>query len=181
MILAGCSPVGMATGAGAYVGLAAFEERGFSQSMTDKRIALAIFDGWLKADEDLPTSLAATVHEGRVLVTGALQDEDLVLKAIALAWAVPGVEVVINEIQPVDTGLLDLTRDTWIETQLRGRLLVDGDVLAINYAYDVSGGVVYLIGIAQSEGELDRVVGHASEIGYVRGVINHVRIKDDAG
>ena len=42
------------------------------------------------------------------------------------------------------------------------------------------GGVVYLMGIAQSQAELDRVTGHARNQSYVRRVVSHVRIKDQS-
>ena len=38
-------------------------------------------------------------------------------------------------------------------------------------------GIVYLIGIAQNQKELDRVLAHAREINYVRNIISHVRVK----
>ena len=38
-------------------------------------------------------------------------------------------------------------------------------------------GIVYLIGIAQNQKELDRVIAHARDINYVRNIISHVRVK----
>ena len=70
-----------------------------------------------------------------------------------------------------------IARDTWITTQLKSKLTFDQDVLAINYAIETVNGVVYLIGIAQNQAELERVVGHARDIEYVRNVITHVRVK----
>ena len=86
----------------------------------------------------------------------------------------------INEIQVTDeSGILDYARDTWISAQLKGRLLVDGDVLSINYGVETVNGTVYLIGIAQSEAELARVIEHARGIEDVKRVVSHVVVKDD--
>ncbi len=38
---------------------------------------------------------------------------------------------------------------------------------------------VYLIGVAQDQAELDRVMAHAKDVQYVRRVVNYVRLKDD--
>ena len=42
-------------------------------------------------------------------------------------------------------------------------------------------GTVYLIGVAQSQKELDRVRDHARQIRYVRRIVSHVRIKEREG
>ena len=65
-------------------------------------------------------------------------------------------------------------RDRWISAQLETELLLDMAVLHINYDIETVNGVVYLIGIVQEEGELARVVGHASAIPGVRHVADHV-------
>jgi len=70
-----------------------------------------------------------------------------------------------------------LARDKWVTAQLRLKITFDGKVKSINYAIDTVNGTVYLMGIAQSQGELDRVQNHARAIDYVRRVISHVRIK----
>jgi osmotically-inducible protein OsmY len=52
--------------------------------------------------------------------------------------------------------------------------------LAINYNIETVNGTVYLIGIAKSQLEVDRVIAHARSLGYVKRVISHVRIKKAA-
>ena len=63
--------------------------------------------------------------------------------------------------------------------QLKAKLLIDKDVSAVNYSVDAVRGIVYLMGIAQSQDELDRVIGYARNIRYVQKVVNHVLLKDD--
>ena len=55
----------------------------------------------------------------------------------------------------------------------------DTSVLAINYSVETVDGVIYLMGIAQDRGELNRVIAHARQIPYVRGVVQYVRIKTE--
>ncbi len=56
-----------------------------------------------------------------------------------------------------------------------GHVLVRGRVTRI----EAVNGAVYLMGVAQDQGELDRVVAHAKDLAYVRQVVNYVRLKDD--
>jgi osmotically-inducible protein OsmY len=87
---------------------------------------------------------------------------------------------VLNEVGVRDrTSLKDYATDTWITTQLKARLLRDTGVSAINYTVETVNGVVYLLGIAQSQEELDRVTGHARNIKSVTKVVSHVVLKDD--
>ena len=58
-------------------------------------------------------------------------------------------------------------------------MTVDTRIQAINYSIETSGGVIYLLGIAQSAAELARVQNHARNIRYVRRVVSHVILKDD--
>jgi osmotically-inducible protein OsmY len=74
--------------------------------------------------------------------------------------------------------LTDSAQDIWIATQLKTKLLVDSEVSSINYSIETVNQVVYLMGVAQSQAEIDRVIGHAKNISYVRRVVNYVRVKD---
>ena len=51
---------------------------------------------------------------------------------------------------------------------------------SINYNVDCVGGTIYLIGVAQDQAELERVIDHARDISYVRRVVSYVRLKDAA-
>ena len=54
--------------------------------------------------------------------------------------------------------------------------MLDQTVQSSNYSIDVVGGVVYLLGVARDQGELERVIGHAKALAHVQGVISHVRV-----
>ncbi|NKB16527.1 MAG: BON domain-containing protein [Sphingomonadales bacterium] len=61
-------------------------------------------------------------------------------------------------------GIGDIARDRWISAQVRTRILTDGDIKDINYTIDTQNKVVYVLGIAQSQRELDRVLAHARSV-----------------
>lgn len=177
----GCTVWGTAAGAGAVGVTAAQSEKGFRRSMSDTEIRIAINEKWLQADEEMFRKVNLQVQEGRVLLTGNVRLPEQRIEAVRLCWQVPGVREVINEIEVSDkSGLGNLARDTWISTQLRSTILFDSAVASINYSIETVNQVIYLMGVAQSQEELDRVVGHAKDIAYVRGVVSYVLLKDDA-
>lgn len=176
---AGCSPAGMAVGAASTAGVAAVQERGFTGTLNDTKIKAAISEAYFKASETIFLKVTLRVHEGRVMLLGGLADRSLRDRAVQLAAAQTGVRQVIDELQPVEGGVGDYARDTWITTQVNAKLTFDEYVLAVNYSVDTVGGVVYLMGIAQDQHELDRVIDHANDVRYVKRVVSHVMLKDD--
>ena len=102
------------------------------------------------------------------------------MDAVRIAWGVDGVREVINEIVVSREGDSEsFLRDRWIVSQLRSKLLFDREIRSINYSIETVAGVVYLMGIAQSEAELQRAIDHARDIAYVRRVVSYVQLKDD--
>jgi osmotically-inducible protein OsmY len=100
--------------------------------------------------------------------------------AVRLSWRAGGVKEVINRVQVTNQGgIVDYARDSWVTSQLVGKLLLDENVQSINYNVKTVGGVVYLMGIAQNRAELERVTNHARNLSYVRKVESFVRLKDD--
>jgi osmotically-inducible protein OsmY len=176
--LDGCTPV--VVGAGAVAGVAAAQERGFQGAIRDTETRIEINNLWLKESASLYGKINLQIQEGRVLLTGNAPDPETRLSAVRLAWQATGVAEVINEIEVRDTSsLMDAARDEWISAELKGRLLVDRAIVSINYSIETVNQTVYLIGVAQSQAELDRAIAHAKDIPYVRRVVDYVRLKDD--
>lgn len=183
LFLAACmpSPTSMAIGAGALVAVKASQERGLVTSIDDDRIWTEINARWLASDAAMFQKLRLQVHEGRALLAGIVQKPAMRVAAVRIAWQVDGVEEVINEIDVAEPDEVGGTiQDQWIVQELRGRLLIDRAVRAINYSVESVRGTIYLMGIAQSAAELQRVIDHARDIAYVRRVVSYVRIKDAA-
>lgn len=177
---AACTPVGLGVGAAATAGTAAAQERGFMGAVDDTKIATQIRHFLFQHDHVLFGKVNLEVHEGRVLLTGNVPSPEARVDAVRLAWQAGGVREVINEIQVNDrTSLIDAGRDVLIANQLRAKLLLDKEISNINYSVETVNGVIYLMGVAQNQAELDRVVGHARNIEYVRRVVNLVLLRDD--
>jgi osmotically-inducible protein OsmY len=174
-----CAPVVLA-GAGATAGVAATQERGAKGALSDTSIRVDINHLWFQKSTELYSSINLQVQEARVLLSGTVADPQTRVDAVRLVWQVEGVKEVINEIEVMDdSSLSDWFTDAKIGTELRNKLRFDEAVSSTNYSVEVVNQSVYLIGVAQDQAELDRVIAHAKDVQYVRRVVNYVRLKDD--
>jgi len=177
-LLSGCDPFSLAVGAGASVGVASQQEGGIRTAVTDDAIQLKIADLWFKKDFEMFRKLNVTVKEGRVLLTGSVPTADMRVEAVRLAWQADGVKQVLNEIS-VDEGggVKGAVFDSWITSSLKTKLMFDKYIQSINYNIDTVNGNVYLMGVAQNQKELARVMDYARNISHVHNVVSYVRLK----
>lgn len=181
LLMSGC--VGAAVGAGAAIGVSAAKEGGLQTSIKDEAIRIKISDLWFKRSTSMFGKLNLSVNQGRVLVTGVVQNPEDRVEAIRLAWQPKGVKQVINEIRVGNAdSFASYAQDTWIAGQLRTRLTFEKKVQSINYSIEVVQGAVYLMGVAQDQAELDRTIRIARKIKGVKEVISYVKLAGmDAG
>lgn len=176
-LLSSCAAGGLFAGAAATTGVAAAQEGGISRAVSDLKIQTEINDLWFKYSVDAFGKLDMTVNQGRVLVTGVVQDPEQRVEAIRLAWQPEGVEQVINEIRVAESGgFKEYAQDAWISAQIRTKITFDENVQSINYSIDTVQGVVYLIGVAQHREELNRVVETARTTTGVSKVVSYVKL-----
>ncbi len=175
-----CTPTIVASGA-ATAGVTAVQERSVGGAVDDATIRLKLNHLFLQKDvNDLFKNVGTAVIEGRVLLTGNVERPETAIEAVRLAWQVHGVREVINEIQVNNkSGFTDYARDLWIAAQIKGTMFFTKGIMSINYNVESVNGVVYLIGIAQSEEELRKVTHIARTTKYVKQVISHVIMKND--
>ena len=175
LTLSNCAPL---VGAGAAaIGIAAVKEGGIKQSVSDTAIQATINDLWFRENVEIFRKLDLTVNQGRVLITGIVQNPEHRVDAVRLAWKAKGVKQVINEIQIADSaGFKAFLSDQWIITQIRTGITVDKEVQNLNYSLDAVNGTVYLMGVAQSQDELHRVMERARTVRGVQQVISYVKL-----
>ena len=163
----------------AQLGTVLAEERSVGEVIDDLTIRIALNHIFFSEDADLHGAVPFSVAEGRVLLRGVVASPEAQARAVELAGRASGVRQVIDGLQVGEApGVAAHARDAWITAQLTSRLMLDLDVAHINYDIGTANGVVRLIGIAQDEEELSRVVDHTRAIPGVRRVANHVAIKD---
>lgn len=179
--LGGCvvAVVGAGAAGGGYV-LA--QERGPGGTFTDTGIKSQLEADYVGTNSSIEKYVDINVFEGRVLLTGDVPNPDLRDQAVAIAWKVPGVTEVINEMQLAGSSSFGSNaKDNWIQTRLRTELTLDSQVKSLNYSIETVDGIVYVIGIARSQYELDVVLEHARNVPDVRKVVNYVRIRSGVG
>jgi osmotically-inducible protein OsmY len=180
LVLPGCVPVvvGGAAAGGAY---AAGQGRSPLRQVEDTSIKAQVTDKWARFNPELGSDLSINVYDGKVLLTGTVENPEWRVDAVRLAWQVEGVKEVHSEIATGNkTTLTDDARDTWITTRLRSALTFDANVRSLNYTIETVNGTVYLIGSARTQAELDRVTNHARNLPNVRKVVTYVDIRPGA-
>ena len=172
-----CSTFGVITGAAAVGGISAAQEGGLDRAYNDTKIKVQINDAWFRYDVEAFQKLSTTINQGRVLITGVVQNPEHRVEAVRLAWQINGVSQVINEIRVAESeGVTGFVKDNWITSKLRASLTFDRGVQSINYSIDTVQGVVYLMGVAQNQAELNRVIEVARTISGVKQVVSYVKL-----
>ena len=155
------------------------EERSFNNYVEDTIILAQLKNEYFSNNENIFFQVSVDVIEGRVMLTGIVEQIDERIEATKLAWGIKGVNEVINEIQiSNDEGILDYADDLVMKTKINAKLLLEKNILSLNYSIEVVNGIVYLIGIAQDQKELDAVTEISKNTYGVISVISYVRLKD---
>ena len=176
-IISGCQTVYM-TGVSKAV-LIDKEERSFNNYVADTIILAQLKNEYFTNNENIFFFVSVDVLEGRVMLTGSVEQIDERIEATKLAWGIDGVNEVINEIQiSNDEDILDYADDLVMKTKINAKLLLEKNILNLNYSVEVVNGIVYLIGIAQDQKELDAVTEISKNTYGVINVISYVRLKD---
>ncbi|WP_165380379.1 BON domain-containing protein [Candidatus Finniella inopinata] len=176
--LTGCAPV--IIGGGAVVGALATRDKGVTGSVSDTQISTVLKSRIYSHSSDLYTKIGMNVQNGEVLLTGSVPTAEWQADAERIAWEVNGVKQVLNQIEVSEGGgLTDMAKDATITSQIKSLLLFDAGVRSLNYSIKTVGGVVYVMGDAQSQEELNLVSDHASKVSGVKKVMNYARVKGE--
>lgn len=176
----GCTPTGVVVGATAMTGRTVLQERSVGDAVDDTRIEVEVNAGLLDKDHVLFGQVGTEVVEGRVLLAGKVQQREHRITAAEVAWAVPGVREVINEIQVEESdGIPGFAEDVYIANNVRARFIGGAEVSSFNYNIETIDGVVHLIGLAKSRSELRHAANIAATTPGVKRVVSHVLIIDD--
>ena len=156
------------------------EERTLGEYVDDTLIKAQIKNLYFDTNENIFFNVDVEVTQGRVLLTGTVDNSDLRIEATKMAWGISGVQTVINELQiSNDDNILSFADDLVISTQIKGKLLLNSELPYINYTVETVNGVVYVIGIARSEEERQSVIDLSRAVYGVVDVIDYINIVSD--
>ena len=177
VLLASCSPVGLAVGAGASLMTASQTEKGLEGSAKDLRIKDEINHNLFQKDHDLFGAVKVSVDNGKVLITGSVPSPQDRIEISKLSWKVGNVKEVINEVQVTNkASFTNRAKDLLINKSLQTQLLLDQSINFINFNVDTVNGIVYIFGIARDQEEINRIIKHARNIKYVENIINYMSV-----
>ena len=118
------------------------------------------------------------VYEGRVLLVGTVVEENIKETANQMSWNTKNVKEVANYITIGKNDLIDYVKDTRISLELRTKMLTDKEVSEVNFSVTTENRILYLVGIAQNNKELSKVIDHASNIAGVKKIVNLIKLKN---
>ena len=176
--LSGCASTLL--GGAAVVGLASVQERSIKDAAIDMKLGLQLQKKlFTLSKEKLFGSVDVIIIEQRVMMIGNVESQKLRDLATKAAWEIsPKIKDVLNEITIGEKStIISEAKDARISLSLSGLLIGDPNISDINFNHSVSEQVIFLIGIAQDDEELNKVINHARTVKGVKKVINHIILK----
>ena len=131
-------------------------------------------------DKKYLISVKSKVLDGRIFITGKVDDPEDKLKLTKLAWETDGVRSVRNDIRIKESfNFKQSAKDLLITSQLRTALILDKEIKATNYQIDTYKKKIYIYGIAITPEEKKKVIAEAKEILDVEDVIASILLLDN--
>ena len=131
-------------------------------------------------DKKYILSVKSKVLDGRIFITGKVDNPEEKLKLTKLAWETDGVRSVRNDIKIKENfNFKQSAKDILITSQLRTALILDKNIKATNYQIDTYKKKIYIYGIAITSDEKNTVIKEAKEILDVEDVIASILIVEN--
>ena len=179
LILSGC--VGVASkgifGTGVSV---AFDPRSVGTQIDDSIMQKNLSARILILDKRYLLSVKSKILDGRIFLTGKVENPEEKLKLTKLAWETKGVRSVRNDIKiKEDFNFQRSAKDILITSQLKTAFIFNKNIKATNYQIDTYKKKIYVYGISLTSKEKDEVIKEAKEILDVEDVIVSIILVDD--
>ena len=175
----GCTPANVLATGGATTMVVAEGDRSFGTVIDDATIKINIASKFISSEDNLFIDLNTTVLEGRVLLTGLVNNQEIRIDAVRRVWEVKGVNEVINEIEVGSrASLKDYGKDLWINTQVKAFSAKTIGLRALAYNFETIQGKVYIAGITSRPEQLNEIIKAIKTIKGVKEIINYVIIKE---
>ena len=125
-------------------------------------------------------SIKTKVLDGRIFITGKVDNPEEKLKITKIAWETSGVRSVRNDIKIKEKfNFKQSAKDTLITSQLRAALIINKNVKSANYQIDTYKKNIYIYGIARNRDELEIVIDEANSVLDVKKVIASILLVED--
>ena len=179
LILTNCS-IPVATGVATKAVTVSNSDRSIGEYVDDVLIKAILKNSYFDQSEKIFFNVDVEVSQGRVLLTGTVDNINLRIEATRIAWGVKGVQTVINEIQISESdNILNFADDLVISTKVYAKLMLDEEVNSLNYNIESVNKVVYIIGISSSSEEKQKAIELTKEVFGVEEVVEYITIKSE--
>jgi osmotically-inducible protein OsmY len=179
IILSSCAGVSSKGIFGTGVSIA-FDPRTVGTQMDDSIMQKNLAARILVKDKKYLLSVKSKVLDGRIFLTGKVDNPEEKLLLTKLAWEIKGARSVRNDIKiKEEFNFKRSTKDILITSQLRTAMIFNKNIKATNYQIDTYKKKIYVYGIALTSEEKDLVISEAKEILDVEDVIASIILVED--
>jgi len=125
-------------------------------------------------------SIKTKVLDGRIFLTGKVDDPEEKLKITKTAWETEGARSVRNDIKIKEKfNFKQSAKDLLITSQLRTAIILNKNIKATNYNIDTYKKKIFIYGIAITKEERKEVINEAKSILDVEDVIASIFLVED--
>ena len=175
----GCSPSGILATGGSTAMVVAEGDRSLGTVIDDATIKVNVAAKFLNAGNNIFVDINTTVLEGRVLLTGLVDNQEVRIDAVRIVWEVEGVKEVVNEIEIGNRETIkDYANDLWINTQAKGVAAKTIGLRAVAYNFETIKGKVYVAGITTKPNQMENLIEALKTIKGVKEIVNYVIVKN---
>ena len=158
----------------------AFDPRSVGTQIDDSIMEKSLKTKVLLRDKNHLLKVKTKVLDGRIFLTGTVDDPEEKLQLTKLAWETRGVRSVRNDIKiKEEFNFSQSAKDLLITSQLRTAIILNKEIKASNYQIDTYKKKIFIYGIAQTSDEKDLVIKEAKEILNVEDVIASIMLVED--
>ena len=178
-ILSGCAGVSSSGIFGTGVSVA-IDPRSLGTQIDDSLMQKNLTARILLLNKNYLLSVKTKVLDGRIFLTGKVDEPEEKLKLTKIAWETNGVRSVRNDIKIKEAfNFKQSAKDLLITSQLRTALILNKEIKATNYQIDTYKKKIYIYGISRTKDEKDLVITEAKEILDVEDVIASILLVDN--
>jgi len=158
----------------------AFDPRSLGTQIDDSFMEKSLKAKVLLRDKNHLFKVKIKVLDGRIFLTGTVDDPEEKLQLTKLAWETKGVRSVRNDIKiKEEFNFSQSAKDLFITSQLRTAIILNKEIKATNYQIDTYKKKIFIYGIAQTSDEKDLIIKEAKEILDVEDVIASIMLVED--
>ena len=158
----------------------AFDPRSVGTQIDDSIMEKSLKTKILLRDKNHLLKVKTKVLDGRIFLTGTVDDPEEKLQLTKLAWETKGVRSVRNDIKiKEEFNFSQSAKDLLITSQLRTVIILNKEIKASNYQIDTYKKKIFIYGIAQTSDEKDLVIKEAKEILDVEDVVASIMLVED--